>query len=332
MYEKQYGFRKYHSTIDALINTYDFLIEQNRNKNKVIGIFIDLQKAFDSIDNSILILKKLSYYGINGPYNRLISSYVANRSVYTQIKQVESKQNPIKYGVPQGSVLGPLLFNLYINDIKTFSSNYELDLFADDTCLFVSGKTYSIIERKSSDILKELSSWLKNNRLTLNVNKTHFIDFSKNKSNETLTLKLNNDQITQVKETKYLGLIIQENLKWDSQIKSIINKLNSQIPLYHTLKCIIPKKELTLVYNSLSVSIINYGIELYGKSKNNWYSQLQKTQNRLLKVLFKKPKRYSTKPLNRKLQILKIDDRTDLRRSLLVHRFIHKKRYNKLLI
>ena len=246
MYEKQYGFRKYHSTIDALINTYDFLIEQNRNKNKVIGIFIDLQKAFDSIDNSILI-KKLSYYGINGPYNRLISSYVANRSVYTQIKQVESKQNPIKYGVPQGSVLGPLLFNLYINDIKTFSSNYELDLFADDTCLFVSGKTYSIIERKSSDILKELSSWLKNNRLTLNVNKTHFIDFSKNKSNETLTLKLNNDQITQVKETKYLGLIIQENLKWDSQIKNIITKLNSQISLYRTLRSIIPKKDLTLV-------------------------------------------------------------------------------------
>ena len=136
-------------------------------------------------------------------------------------------------------------------------------------------------------------------------------------------MALDGIKIEQVKETKYLGLIIQENLKWDIHIRSVINKLNAQIPTYYILKQYIPQNNLEIIYKSLSLSIINYGIELYCKSSTPWTKQLQKTQNRLLKILFSKPKQFSTNLLHKQHKILKIDDRVKLRHSLIIHRSLH---------
>lgn len=323
LYEKQYGFRKYHSTIDALISTHDYIIEQKRKKTKIIGIFIDLKKAFDSIDNSIL-LQKLENYGISGPYNMLLKSYLTNRKIYTNINDVSSNKMEINYGVPQGSVLGPILFNLYINDIKSIAKKYEINLFADDTSLFITAKTYRELETKANIALKELNNWLSANRLTLNVQKTHYIDFSTKKDSE-ISLKISDKQIERVKETKYLGIILQENLKWEKQISSIITKLNKQIPLYYALKTIFSVEKLNTVYKALSLSLINYGIELYGRKNTIWLKQLQKTQNRLLKILLSKPRISSTNSIHKVLKILKVKDLADVRNSLVIHKFIHQK-------
>jgi len=133
-------------------------------------VFIDLQKAFDSIDNSILTIK-LKYYSISGPYKKLITSDLTNRTIYTCIDDIKSSERNINYGVPQGSVLGPILFNLYINDIKSLARTNEINLFADDTSLFISAKTYIDMNEKANLVLVKLSQWLNINKLTLNIKK-----------------------------------------------------------------------------------------------------------------------------------------------------------------
>jgi len=170
----------YHSTIDALTKTHDYIIEELRQNKKVIGIFLDLSKAFDSIDNKILV-DKLNRYGIRGPYNDLIKSYVSHRKCFTLVKENASDIREIEFGVPQGSILGPILFTLYINDIKSLSNKADINLFADDTNLFCSDLNYNLLVQKCNTALKESDAWLKCNKLTLNTEKTHLVDFSKKK-------------------------------------------------------------------------------------------------------------------------------------------------------
>ena len=159
----------------------------------------------------------------------------------------KSNQLPIKYGVPQGSVLGPILFSLYINDIKELGKQNEVNLFADDTSLFCVAKNYNELERKSNIALEQCNKWLTNNRLTINTDKTHFLDFSVKKTSK-INLYINGVQIEEKNETKYLGLIIQNDLKWEQQIKKVISKLNNHIPLYLILRNIISIDKRKLIY------------------------------------------------------------------------------------
>lgn len=323
LYQNQFGFRKYHSTIDALINMHDYIINERRKNNKIAGIFIDLKKAFDTIDNKILI-NKLPYYGISGPYNKLIESYLINRRTYTYLNNMNSNENNIKFGVPQGSVLGPLLFTLYINDIKTLSEASEISLFADDTSIFCSENNYEKLNFSCNNILQKCNEWLKCNKLTLNTKKTHFVDFSKATNNSNLILSINSEKIEQKNYTKYLGMIIQSDLKWNKHINDVIKKLNSQIPLYYQIRHILPANHRIMIFNSLSLSKINYGIELYGKSKSTCFNQLQKTQNRLLKILLKKSPFHNTNNIHKVNKILKIRDHTHLRLLLLGHKKVYE--------
>ena len=138
LYLNQFGFRRYHSTVDALIKCHDYIVEQNLQNKQTVAILLDLKKAFDSLDPSILI-KKLDAYGISGPFNSILESYLTNRTALTKTNGTLSSIETINYGVPQGSVLGPILFDLYINDIKNIADDLEINLFADDTVAFCTG-------------------------------------------------------------------------------------------------------------------------------------------------------------------------------------------------
>ena len=127
------------------------------------------------------LVTKLNIYGISGPFNDLIKSYVTNRKCYTQINENSSNIKDIEFGVPQGSILGPILFTLYINNIKKLSDKAEINLFADDTNLFCSDLNYNSLINKCNTVLNESNEWLKRNKLTLNAEKTHYLDFSKKK-------------------------------------------------------------------------------------------------------------------------------------------------------
>jgi len=172
----QYGFRKNHSTHMAMLNRYDKVSEAVDNNEYTIGIFIDLSKSFDTFNHDILI-KKLEMYGIRGIPNLLLRSYLENRKQYVNYNNVTSTLKPISCGVPQGSILGPLLFLLYINDMTSCCKYLQFLLFADDTNLFYSNSDLWQLMQIVNDELDLLSDWFKANRLSLNVKKTNYMMF-----------------------------------------------------------------------------------------------------------------------------------------------------------
>ena len=169
IFENQFGFRKLHSSYMALMVLTDKLIKSLENGKFVIGVFLDFSKAFDTVDHAIL-LSKLSHYGIRGSALQWFQSYLSNRKQYVTYNGVSSPVNDITCGVPQGSILGPLLFLLYINDLRHVCSSTTSILFADDINLFKSGNDLNKMQDELNSELSKISLRLKVNKLSLNIN------------------------------------------------------------------------------------------------------------------------------------------------------------------
>ena len=176
LFQNQFGFRKNNSTTYALIQITEMIKESIDNHKYGCGIFIDLRKAFDTVNHNILLIK-LEHYGIRGTALNWFKSYISNRKQYVFLNGESSKLKEVSCGVPQGSVLGPLLFLLYINDLPNISKNFDFYLFADDTNIYCEANTLDELEFTINKELKELRSWLIVNRLSLNINKTNFVIF-----------------------------------------------------------------------------------------------------------------------------------------------------------
>ena len=225
LYEYQFGFRKKHSTHLAHLILHDKLSKVLDDGKTAIGIYLDFSKAFDTVDHDIL-LSKLFYYGIRGPAYDWFQSYLSDRSQYVTYNGVKSSTKPIKCGVPQGSILGPLLFLIYINDLPNVCKVTMPFLFADDTHLFTSGDDLDDMYDTANHELNNIAEWLKVNKLSLNVKKTHYMVFSGiNSSRSTATrtknLKIYGEEISEVSKTKFLGVIIDNKLKWQHHIAYI---------------------------------------------------------------------------------------------------------------
>jgi hypothetical protein len=182
-----------------------------------IGIFLDLSKAFDTVDHDIL-LKKMEHYGVRGLTLTWFKNYLMNRKQIVKFKQENSKEMKITTGVPQGSVLGPLLFLLYINDIQNCSDVVSFVLFADDTNAFYSNSGINIAKETMQREMNEILKWLNTNKLSINTTKTKLILFrARNKKQLTeIDIKINDQSIEQVKCTKFLGVLIDETLTWNN--------------------------------------------------------------------------------------------------------------------
>ena len=191
------------------------------NNEYTLGVYLDLAKAFDIVNHEIL-LRKLDHYGMRGIVNEWFKNYWTERKQILKYKSQQSESLAITCGVPQGSVLAPLLFLIYMNDISRCSKRLSFILFADDTNLFYSHKNVDILYLMNQE-LENITSWLSCNKLSLNVKKTHFMVFKtkRKKLDQALEIKINNRQIDKVKYTKFLRLYIDDELSWRKHIDQI---------------------------------------------------------------------------------------------------------------
>ena len=232
LYDYQFGFRVKHSTNLALPILTNNITTALDNGNCVLGLFLDFSKAFDIIDHGIL-LSKLQGYRISGTALKLINSFLSNRyqNEHVGFNGNASSRPSISCGIPQGSVLGPLLFLLYINDIALVSNLLFLLLFADESNVFVTGRDIDAMIDQVNTEMAKIVPWLNANKLTLNMRKTHFIVFktAKKHISSSKSVLINNHPIKQVTTTKFLGIIIDSSLSWCDHILAIKGKASRGI-------------------------------------------------------------------------------------------------------
>ena len=229
------------------------------------GIFLGLSKAFDTLNHSIL-LDKLNYYGIKKCSLQLIKSYLANRSQYVEHNGIKSDYSPISTGVPQGSILGPILFIIYLNDIPLCSKIFKFIIYADDTTLFSNLGEFKKENRDEmlNAELSKINMWFQLNKLSLKTTKSKFMVFRKPQKKKIPVIKINQKELEYVETFNFPGVNLDTNISWKSHLSKVSNKIVRIIGIINKLKFILPQNILSYIYNSLIMPHINYCILLWG--------------------------------------------------------------------
>ena len=285
----QFGFRKSHSTTTALIDcTNDWYTNMDKRLLNLV-VQIDLKKAFDTVDHKIL-LRKLELYGIKGQAYNLIESYLSKRTQRCQIKNFISSQQLLSCGVPQGSILGPLFFLIYINDLPSCLEQCKPKMFADDTSITASNNDIVELEKTVNSDLNNLEKWLIANKLSLNSTKTEYLiigskQMIKNVFTSNLHIAIGNYVINRIYEYESLGLIIDQHLSCKSNTDKICKKVAAGISALRKLKEYTDKQTLISIYNALVHPYFTYCCEVWGVLGETQSKRLQKLQNRAAKII-----------------------------------------------
>ena len=286
--EHQFGFRKFHSTASALLDsTNSWYVNMDRKKFNLV-VLLDLKKAFDTIDHGIL-LSKLELYGITGSALSMIRSYLSDRNKKCQLGDLMSTERRVTCGIPQGSILGPLFFLVYINDLPECLNQATPRLFADDTNLTVAGESIQEIELNMNSDLACINEWLLANKLSLNVTKTEFILIgSAHKLNNLVTqpdLKINHKKIKQVCNATVLGVELDDKLSWNRHIDKVAKKVTSGIGAIRKIRDFVDRDTLISIYNALINPHFDYCSEVWDTLGVGLSNKLQKLQNRAARVI-----------------------------------------------
>ena len=321
---KQFGFLKKHSTEHAILDLKEFLLE-SLDKRKISAVlFLDLQKAFDTVSHDILLCK-LKHYGVRGLPHQLLSSYLSNRKQYVTINGVKSDLEYIRWGVPQGSVLGPLLFLLYINDLSN-STDMDSWFYADDTALAASSTSFKDLEVKFNKEVNKVQDWLFANKLSAHYGKkTQFILFiprSKAKDKpDNFVLDMGGHIIEKTSTYKYLGIWIDEKLNWEPQIDKMCSKLASVCGILSKVRHLLDRNSLMLIYNSLVESRLRYGILSWSTASDLQINRLKVLQNRALRFIDFSPIGTYMLPLYYHYKILPMKDLIKLQRAAYMYSY-----------
>lgn len=307
----QHGYLRGRSTQTAIYQFTESILDIIEEKRLALGMFLDLSKAFDCLDREILI-EKLEQYGIRGNVLDWFKSYLSDRHQQVAITRAGitalSDMQESRFGVPQGSILGPILFVIFINDLEHISAHNgsTITCFADDTNIVIGAETSQDLIDRCSHVFSKTEQWFNSNGLILNREKTKILNFSTSrcKKDKPANIQLDSHDINVIPSTPFLGVIIDEFLRWDQHIESLISKLSKVCYTINFLSRYLTEKSLRIVYHSNLESLMRYGIVFYGS--NSDVKHVFVTQKRAIRAMYKMSFRDSCRGVFRREEIMTV--------------------------
>ena len=330
--ERQGGFRPKHSTVSTTAYFINDLYKAMNEKEVSIAVFIDAMKAFDTVNHEIL-LEKLKKIGISGKNHNWIKNYISGRNQCTVANDTMSQKRLITCGVPQGSVCGPLLFLLYINDITSSLKNCKVSLYADDTVVYVSHSNIQTALQLLQHDLNLLNVWCSKNKLTINCKKTKYCVFGmrstvKKSYNIDTIISLNNTVLDRVCSYKYLGFILDDRLNFNKHISELCNLLTHKLYLLSKIRRYLTKDACIKVFKSMILSLIEYGDIIYEGTTAKNLENISKLFYRGLRICCMAQDKMEKSELCHECNLSPLKTRRDV--HLLI--FMHKQLYNRELL
>ena len=326
----QGGFRKNHSTMDTIAKFTNDIFEGINNREITTAVFIDLAKAFDTVNHTIL-LKKLGYIGIKGNLHKILENYLCNRKQMTTVNNIVSKHRRITCGVPQGSILGPLLFLIYVNDISSVIRNCKYQLYADDTVIY-----HTCMNENDSKInlernLDNFAAWCNGNALTVNIKKSKYVLYGLKSQTRKITehsLLMNRTKLDRVSSYNYLGVHLDMNLNFHKYLQGCIQRATHKIYMLSKIRRYIDVNTATTIYKTMILPVMEYGDVVYENSDLKLLDKLQILQNRALRICLNRQVHIPVILLHQECKIAKLK----ARRIAHLRMFMFKQKHNEMIV
>ena len=296
---------KKHSPNLAMIYLVDKISNALQNGEYVLGLYLDFSKAFDTVNHKIL-LEKLEFYGTRGVALMWLADNLSDRKQFVEYYSCASSYKDITCGVPRGSILGPLLLLIYINDLANVSEKMFSLFYADDSSLFLLGNKPDDLIGEMNNEMKYITEWLSTNKLSLNIDKTHCILFKSKGRYSVITkdLIINEVKVSQVEKTKFLGVYIDNVLSWKDHIQFIEGKITRSIGTVIKARKVFNQDTLRTLYYTFIYPYFNHCVEAWGNTYASYLDPLSKLQNRALRAITGPPRRTRVAPLYSNLKLL----------------------------